>query len=232
MATNAAKELLKLIDSWDAAKTVAEARSTAAGFGGLWETQVRAVRLFAEVEAFLRTREDAAEYEPFVKELRRFVFASEVQWSAHKAAFDPRDRMQLKLMSELMATTPLRVALGPGEIDALRSSVEKCLEVLDLEPRQIQEGANYLRYLLKRCLDLLEGENVDLVALRHLSFEATGVAVEVAQHLPDERREPFVNAAGGLYRPWFGNVFAGATGNLIAEGVSGIAGLLGNGLGS
>lgn len=224
LATNAAKELLGLIDSWEAGKAVAEARSVGPGFAGLWDAQVRAVRLFSEVDAFLKTREDSHEYEEFTAELRRFVFAANAQWSSHAAELDPRDRMQLKLLSELMATTPLRVSLEPGEIDALHRAVQDCLDVLDLEPRQVEEGANYLRYLLHRCLDLLEGEDVDLVALRHLSFEATGVAVEVAQHLTDERREPFVKSTRGLFTPWFGNVTAGAVGDLLARGAAGLLG--------
>lgn len=224
MATNAAKELLELITSWSPEKPVLTARSEGGDPNGLWEAEHKAVRLLAEVEAFLLGRPEADTYAAFILELRRFVFAPNAKWGNERLELDDRDRVQLQMVSLIMESSPLRVSLKPGEVDALHGAVQRCLEVLDLEPRQFGEGANYLRYLLHRCLNLLEGEEVDLVALRHLSFEATGVAVDVAQHLPEERREPFVEAAGGLYRSWFGAVTSGAGGNLIAEGVKGLLG--------
>lgn len=228
MATNAAKELLKLIDSWKPDGSVTDARRTSPrDVEGLWAVEHRAVRYLAEVETFLATRDEAVEYKPLITQLRRFVFASDAAWDQNGSKLDGRDRMQLRLVGELMSTTPLSTTLDPVHVGALRDAIQECLDVLDIEPRQIEERANYLRYLLHRCLDILEGEDVDLLALRNLSFQASGVALGVLGDLPEEKREPFIHGLAFMTGTWFGNATAGAAGNLLTEGVAKVAGLIG-----
>lgn len=229
MATNAADELVKLFDSWKKAGSVtAMRRTTATDVEGLWEAEHRAVRYLAEVETFLGTQDDADEYKPLIQQLRRFVFASSVDWDQNGVKLDDRDRMQLKLIGKHMAASPLSITMSPVQIGALRDAMQKCLDVLDVEPRQTEERSNHLRYLLHRCIDLLEGEEVDLLALRDLSFQASGVALGVVIELPEEKRKPFVEGLSVINGSWFGAATAGAAGNLLTQGIETFAGLLGS----
>lgn len=229
MATNAAKELLKLIDSWKPDGSVTTARRTSPKDAeGLWAAEHRAVRYLAEIETFLATRDEAAEYKPLITQLRRFVFASDAAWDQNGSKLDGRDRMQLRLVGELMSTTPLSTTLDPVHVGALRDAIQECLDVLDIEPRQIEERANYLRYLLHRCLDILEGEEVDLLALRNLSFQASGVALGVVSELPEEKRKPFIDNLSVINGSWFSAATAGGVGNLLSQGITTVAGLIGS----
>ena len=123
-----------------------------------------------------------------------------------------------------MDSSPAAAVVDEVEIDALRDTVQQCLDVLDTEARDVEERANYVRYLLRRCLDLLKGEEVDLLALRDLSFQATGAVTAVSLNLPDEARKKIGQVFIRLIAPWMSNMTSGAVGGVIASAST--AGLL------
>lgn len=222
MATNAAKELLALVDEWNVeGKSVVSARhGTDPARRPLYEAMNRAVRLLTEVEAFIASREDAGEYSEFVQAIRSFVYAPGVNWNSHAITLDSGTRLHLKMVGELMTHSPLAtVALTPEQITALRSAVDDCLDILETDTGQVQEAAGYLRYLLRRSLDILDGEDVDLLALRDLSFQITGVGSVVAKFgIPDDSRERFAESLGGIVLPFTLQATAAAAGNLLSAG--------------
>lgn len=222
MSTNAAKELLALVDAWNVdGKTVFEVRSGPdASRPHLYEAQHRAVRLLTEVEAFIATREDADEYEEFVLAIRRFVYAPSANWNANAMTLEGANRLQLKMVGELMTHSPLAtVSLTPDQIAAMHSAIDECLNILETDTGQVEEASGYLRYLLGRCLDLLDGEDVDLLALRDLSFQITGVGSVVAKFgIPEDSRERFAQSLGGIVLPFTLQATAAAAGNLLSAG--------------
>lgn len=221
MRINAARELLTLVDAWNRGQTVWDVRTST---GDIWEDEHRAVRLLKEVEGFLLTREDSEEFSDIINELREFVFASNASWGRNAAQLEKHDRMQLRLVGELMDSAPTTMVIDEVEVDALRDTVQECLDVLNAETLVDEERANYARYLLRRCLDILEGESVDLFALRDLSFQATGAVTAVSLDLSDEARKKIGQAFIRLVTPWMSNMTSGAVGGAIATAST--AGLL------
>ncbi|WP_341856384.1 hypothetical protein [Brachybacterium sp. GPGPB12] len=115
----------------------------------------------------------------------------------------------------MMDSSPAAAVVDEVEIDALRDTVQECLDVLDAEAGDVEERTNYVRYLLRRCLDILEGEEVDLLALRDLSFQATGAVTAVSLNLPDEARKKIGQVFIRLIVPWVSNVTSGVTSGVI-----------------
>lgn len=219
--TNAARELLGLVDRWNKGQAVWEVRNAD---GDIWGESHRAVRLLREVEGFLASREDPSAFHELITKLREFTFASNAAWTRNSTQLETHDRTQLLLVGELMDSSPAAAVVDEVEIDALRDTVQQCLDVLDTEAGDVEERANYVRYLLRRCLDLLKGEEVDLLALRDLSFQATGAVTAVSLNLPDEARKKIGQVFIRLIAPWMSNMTSGAVGGVIASAST--AGLL------
>lgn len=83
----------------------------------------------------------------------------------------------LVMMSRLMNISSRNVRLEDVEVAALRGALEKCLDVLMEIPAEAEQHGGHLRYLLQRCLDILDGDRVDLIALQNLSFQVVGEAL-------------------------------------------------------
>lgn len=210
--TNAARELLAMVDRWNRGQKVWEVRDSG---DGIWLEEHRAVRLLREVEGYIASQDDPEEFADLVDELRRFVFASDTNWGTNASRLEKHDRTQLRLVADLMDSSPAAAVVDEVEIDALRDTVQQCLDVLDTEVGDVEERANYVRYLLRRCLDILEGEEVDLLALRDLSFQATGAVTAVSLNLPDEARKKIGQVFIRLIVPWVSNVTSGVTSGVI-----------------
>lgn len=201
-----------MVDRWNRGQKVWEVRDSG---DGIWLEEHRAVRLLREVEGYIASQDEPEEFADLVDELRRFVFASDTNWGTNASRLEKHDRTQLRLVADLMDSSPAAAVVDEVEIDALRDTVQQCLDVLDTEVGDVEERANYVRYLLRRCLDILEGEEVDLLALRDLSFQATGAVTAVSLNLPDEARKKIGQVFIRLIVPWVSNVTSGVTSGVI-----------------
>jgi hypothetical protein len=82
-----------------------------------------------------------------------------------------------------------------------------------------EHALGYLRYLAARCLELLNGEDIDVVALRALSTQAAGTAFTLATRITDERkRNEFWSHCGTILKTWVAPMLTGAADNLISSG--------------
>lgn len=121
----------------------------------------------------------------------------------------------------------LPVTLNDEQLDTLRAALQKLrmqIEELSEDPEHLHLY-RYILYLIDRCLNILDGEDVDLTALRSLSFEIGGAAVEAVRHIPedDEGKEKMSKIGESISTiiSWCSNATAGATGTLLAGAVTG-----------
>lgn len=229
MATNAAKELLALIDTWKHEAsgknpTVLTQRGTSTQFGeALWKNELDAVRLLLEIEAFIDTDEDAHEYAEFVDELRNFVFVPEHGWAQAPVKLGASTRLGLVQLGKLMTHSPTRsLSLTPLQIEAIQEALDECEQILDPVTVGQDHGLQHLREVIRYLKQLLDGDDVDFEAVRAASYEAVGLVAIHARDLPEEKRERLATAVWSVIVPFASGTAAGATGNLISAALSGI----------
>lgn len=119
----------------------------------------------------------------------------------------------------------LPISLEPEQIDGIRIALEKMQDILNTDtqiPEQIRE---HLLYLIHRALDILAGEDVNLVALRDISFEIVGTTIG-AYIYADDQRETFTEFANTLVNTWIPSIMIGTASNLISNGISAVLQLM------
>lgn len=227
MKTNAAKELLALVDAWSYSGALAAVRDESdPSARPLWTAQYRAVRLLAGVEAFIASGDDADEYQEFVEQLRVFVFGSTGGWHNTGFVLDPRDRMLLKLLSELMDHSPFAVALDDADMNTAKNALEEALHVIERQEGALEERLEHVARLIRRCLELIEDDAPDLLQIKLLSVEAAGEAVGIpAEALPDEDRKRFTNALRTVITLFAAPAAAAAAGNIASASAIGLLGM-------
>lgn len=215
--TNAARELLAIINKWTGVHTMSSERT--------WPDVNRAVQLLDDVTKTLVSLEAHEDYSELLASLRGFIYAPSHNWSTTKLSFDSRDKATLRAVGHWLDSIPTAViSLTPEQIDALRSALQECLNIINAEHPEGEELFNYLRYVLSRCLELLEGESVDLFGLRSLSYEATALCIQATPRISDVRRKAWLNEAGKISLAFGRQVAAGATANVLGAGIVGLLG--------
>lgn len=234
MGENAAMALLRLASSWKhtvqgANSSVATQRGDSTGLGDeFWRNELEAVRHLLEVEAFVATREEHALYEGFLEEIREFVFAPRIDWVGKPTSIDSATRLHLHQLGLLMEATPTSgLELTPAQVEGLQNAARECLEILDTMPASQDKGLEYLREVLTGLQKLLDGDDIDFEAVRDSAYKAVGVAAIHARTLPEETRNALSAKLLEMVVPFALATASGATANLLSEGITSFAGLLG-----
>lgn len=215
--TNAARELLKIFSKWPGTQSISNERAQA--------DIDRAVFLIAAIEDVCRAEGAESDYQELLASMRAFVYVPGGRWDENAATFDSRDKTALVSLARWFDNLPgVTVSLTPSQVDALRSALQECLNIVNAEHPEGEEFFNYLRYVLSRCLELLEGESVDLFGLRSLSYEATALCIQATPRISDVRRKAWLNEAGKISLAFGGQVAAGATANVLGAGIMGLLG--------
>lgn len=143
-------------------------------------------------------------------------------WDDTRVSFEDLKISMIRYIGKDVASRGLLpVSLSPEARAALQDALEKMQDYITGDSASLPENSlSYLRHLITRCLDLLKGEDVDLIALRALSTQVAGTAFVLGQHIPNENeRNDFWSHCGTIFSTWVIPVLTGATGNLIAVGV-------------
>lgn len=223
--TNAAKELLALLDEWGRADgTIADRRS---GVGNMNEevldATMRATRLLLQVEEYLDATDQREDSRELVNSLRLAIWPIGSDWELHAWEFSRTDRTALYWLSKTMDTAPVAVPLlSEEEVAALRSALHQCLDLIEAQTEPVKEQMRHVTYLIRRCLDLVSGAEVDFVALQRLTFEMTGAAVPAASALPENARSRFASAVRDAVQVWVPPIITGTAGDLAAGAIRGL----------
>lgn len=230
METNAAKDLLEIVDRWGSGQSsyAATARGSSSRSDISTDSRReidRAVALLSAVEAFADEVGDTDSGDrAFFKSLWHYIYLPRKDWAADgtASALDGRDRHSLKLYSRMMSGHQSSPRLDDAEVVALRGAIKQCLDLLEAAPDGVKEHREHVAYLLKRCLDILSGEVVDLIALQGLSFQAVGAAMSDGTLWEWDDSGTFFQNISVIARVWGPKVAANAAAqtasNLVLDG--------------
>lgn len=239
---NPARELGEIIDEWAGEEITSTLDSVQMRGNGenlqdpaLWKNFSDAARCMAGIEDFLEVNPELRERQlPIVVDLWLHIAQPLKRWdssSNSSASFggrtllDSRTRAGLETLAFAidMRTGSLPVTeLTPEQLDTMRISLEKISEKLRSISEIPADIRNHLLYLLTRCLNILDGENVDLEALRSLTFEFNGALFAVADLVPEEKRKELLNDAWTAVRTWFADGLRDLPAALISGGIVGL----------
>ena len=143
-------------------------------------------------------------------------------WDDSYVTFDLRDVSMLRYIGKDVASQGLLPPPLTSEVrNALHDALKKMQSYITGQSSRLPEPAlGYLRYLVARCLDLLNGEDVDVVALRALSTQAAGTALTLGTSITTEdERKDFWSCCETIFKTWGPPMLTGAASNLISSGV-------------
>lgn len=209
METNAAQELLAIVGRWDEANSqYLSGKRTGKGSASitrkLWEQQNRAVALMMEIESFSAEIGDDVDTDPFISAMWEYIYAPTRNWVSSDSGIklDPMVRRNLGTLAKFMAGHRSAPRLDDAEIDALRGAIQQSIELLAAAPDGHSDHRAHITYLLSRCKDILDGADVDLIALRKLSFEAVGAAMSDATLWAWDESGSFFQNVSVIARTW------------------------------
>lgn len=213
--SNAASELMDLIQSWGEKANIVTSRGNG-NWGATYRAQTRAVILLAEIEEALPSLEDADQFKPVINELRKYIYQPETNWAATIIAKSPLVTVGLAGLKSAMTKMPrTTIFIDPEKIMALREALQNCKNITDSYSGDSKEVFNYLSYLLGRCIDLLDEEEVDLFALRNTLFDVSVLSVSVQAKVPESELPDWVRKFSHMTGIWFGYTSSSAVGGLI-----------------
>lgn len=227
MATNAAKELLELLESWKPKEgasnvTVLIQRGGSSQFSEkLWRNQLRAVGLLIEIEAFIDARGERELHSVFIRDLRRLIFVPEHGWKQVRLDVEPGTRSVLHLIAQLMdVSAPRTLHLDAAELEALQDALHECLEILDPVTIANDKGLQYLREVLRRIQEAVKGGNIDFTLVRDQAYAAIGLALLNHEAVPSEKRKRFFERLFSVIVPFGTGTATGASGNVVGAALT------------
>ena len=197
------------------------ALASLAGEDAWFEFHARVMHSLFEAKELARASgaDDAAL--DLLDEIHKTLLQRTSSWDDTRVTFDPRDISMLRYIGkDVRSLGLLPEPLTPEARSALQDALQKMQDYITGQTSGLPEHAlGYLRYLVARCLDLLNGEDVDVVALRALSTQAAGTAFTLGSRITDEnKRNEFLSHCGTILKTWVAPMLTGAAGNLIAAG--------------
>lgn len=155
-------------------------------------------------------------------EIHKTLLQRSNSWDDTRVAFEELKISMIRYIGKDIASRGLLpVPLTAEEQQALQHALQKIQDYINEQTSNLpQHALSYLRYLIARCLDLLNGEDVDLVALRALSTQAAGTALTLGTSITnEEERKDFWSYCGTIFTTWGPPILTGAASNLISSGV-------------
>lgn len=104
----------------------------------------------------------------------------------------------------------------------MRSSLEKIADEFRNLTEIPIELRNYLLHLVKRCLSILDGDNVNLAALRTLSFQMNGALFPAVATVSEERRKGLLEHAWNTVSVWLPPVMRDTATSTISGIITGL----------
>lgn len=185
-----------------------------------WDVFDRGIELYAQARSLLRhagMEEGSAE---ILRQARDTLIDPRSWNTLGPSAVTPLALFALRTAGDSKKVDALLPApLTNKQLDGIRVALQKVLEVLtthDDFPPGLRE---YIMYLINRAMDILDRKDVNLTALRNLSFQILGAGMPITAAMETEQRQTFLKHLGELVLPWLSAMTAGATGNLLAEGI-------------
>lgn len=156
-------------------------------------------------------------------DIQRTILQPDADWNlTTTVSFNPRDISMIRLVGHKVSSQGLLPHPLTTEMhEALQMALKKVQEQLSILATTLPpESLGYLRYLINRSLDLLNGEEIDLVALRSVCTQAGTAAYAFHSHITDEEEQnAFHNACKTLIDTWIAPITTTIVGNLASVGI-------------
>lgn len=156
-------------------------------------------------------------------DIQRTMLQPDADWNlTTTVSFNPRDISMIRLIGHKVSSQGLLPHPLTKEIhEALEIALKKVQEQLSKLALAIPpESLGYLRYLINQSLDLLNGEEIDLVALRSVCTQAGTAAYAFHSDITDEKEQSaFYNACKTLVDTWIAPLVTNIAGNLASGGI-------------
>ena len=195
--------------------------SSLAGDTEWFDFHSRVMQSLFEAKELARASDSDDSALDLLDEIHKTLLQRTSNWDDIRVVFNPRDVSMLRYIGKDVHSRGLLPApLTPEACGALQDALEKMQDYITGQASGLPEHAlGYLRYLVARCLDLLDGEDVDVVALRALSTQAAGTAFSLGTCITDEhKRNEFWAHCVAILNMWVAPMLTGAAGNLLASG--------------
>lgn len=178
--------------------------------------------LLAAKELSQAVGQDAATRDMF-NDIQRTMLQPDADWNLiTTVSFNPRDISMIRLIGHKVSSQGLLPhPLTKETHDALEMALNRVHEQLSqLAITLPSESLGHLRYLINRSLDLLNGEDIDLVALRSVCTQAGTAAYAFHSHIADEEEQSaFHNACKTLIDTWIAPLATNIAGSLVSGGI-------------
>lgn len=187
-----------------------------------FDFHARIIQCLFEAKELARASDadDAALF--LLDEIHQTLLLRTSNWDDSYVTFDLRDVSMLRYIGKDVASQGLLPPPLTSEVrNALHDALKKMQSYITGQSSRLPEPAlGYRRYLVARCLDLLNGEDVDVVALRALSTQAAGTALTLGTSITTEdERKDFWSCCETIFKTWGPPMLTGAASNLISSGV-------------
>jgi len=227
--TNPAKQLIEIIDAWDASpkKSVFLTRAgQSSATPALWDDHYKAAAFLVEIEDFIR--QDPEWYGEMRANLNAtwsYLTRPEVAWTTDTGTSAPfPDTVRGALLTAGRQISRNRGAeyrfFNLERVEALRETLQQIRTAIESLPAYLLEHRDYLLGLLEKCLKILESDSPDLEQARALTFEIVGAAMPAAVRVePDEAKVSLIkhlSTASGL---WMRDVSVEATAGVISGSI-------------
>ena len=195
------------------------ALASLAGDGEWFDFHAQVMQSLLEAKELARASDADGAALNLLDEIHKTLLQRSNSWDDTRVAFEELKISMIRYIGKDVASRGLLpVTLTAEDQQALQHALQKMQDYIDEQTSNLpQHALSYLRYLIARCLDLLNGEDIDLVALRALSTQAAGTARVLGQEIPNENeRNEFWAHCGTIFSTWIIPMLTGAAGNLIA----------------
>lgn len=167
-----------------------------------------------------------------LKGLWSWLVMPEANWGGVKRAPVGGERLgNLRNLGGVIdAQRPSHPSLSSEDLESLRVAFEKIGGIVDSYSGVAHDLRNYVNYVVRRGLAILDGEHIDVDALRSVTFEVFGASSAFAsvEDFPKESRQAIFETATGMIRRFTGRVAVEAAGQLVSGAVADRVGLLGS----
>ncbi|NMW80347.1 hypothetical protein HHJ73_00890 [Mobiluncus mulieris] len=224
-------ELLAIIDDW----TKADGNTIRTKRGGtdVWVNVDRATRLLLEITDFLRDRpEPLPQQQELLDELWDFVVHPESLWSNMNHPQQDLSTGWRGMLQALAAvwdneSVPVKL-LTPTQLQTLRETLIEIREQFGIVTQMPPDTRRYLADLVDRALACLDREFTDARLARSFVMETSGAVLAIFPNVPANQRGKLSKNISKALSIFGLTSAAGATGNLISEGITTIAGMIGS----
>lgn len=189
-----------------------------------WDVHRRGIRYYEQSLGILHALGLVEDIEFYLVPARDTLLSPEKDWYREPPVEIPRIIVHslCRLAESVNVRPKLPVTLSKEEIESLYAVLVQIRQTVQESEETLDREAAYIVYLCDRALDLLDGEDVDLFALRSISYELSGVSLHVGARMDEKRQKKLWNGCGKVLSLWVRDFVVQTAVEITASNVAGL----------